>query len=90
MKSFKQRYNAYIKAERLASRYATVLSYLFMIICFIPLYFVINLFIEARLLKIIGIVITLLVLCGIGGICDYKLKQTLLKLFFKRELQKLK
>lgn len=88
MKNFKLRYQAYLRAERKASIWANILSFIIMLIVFVPFYLLIDGKVGRMIWRILLYVIVAILTCCIGGISDSYIKRKLIRLFFRLEFGK--
>lgn len=90
MTDFRTRYKAYQNAEHPATSLSGILSLVVMFFLIAFIYYGIMSFTESIVLRIFLFLVAALIVCIIGAVIGYKLKRCFLRMFFKRELHKMK
>ena len=89
MIDFRTRYKAYQNAERKSAPLSRILSLVLMAFVFCPFYYGITSFVESFGLRVFLFLIAIILICIIGAVADSKFKRCFLKIFFKKELNKI-
>lgn len=87
MTNFKTRYQAYLKAEQKASKWAMVLSWCVMAVIILPCCIFFDRY-QSFLRSLVFFVVMGFVACFLGAVSDAFMKRRFIRLFFSKEMRK--